>query len=81
MTATSFTIRFVGVSDFRRLPFCLGTYEPLSVYVHIPLCINGRWRAGSVLLAALQQALDQCGGFIAELLAHQLERIFPSSVV
>ncbi len=42
-----------------------------------PLCINGRWRSESVLLAAIQQALDQFGGFIADLLAHQLDRIFP----
>jgi hypothetical protein len=48
-----------------------------SVNGDIPLCINGCWIAGSVLLASLQQAVDQCGGFIAELLAHQLERIFP----
>ena len=48
-----------------------------SVNGDIPLCINERWRAGSFLLAAIQQALDQFGGFIAELLAHQLERIFP----
>ena len=52
-----------------------------SVNGDIRLCINKRWRAGSVLLPAIQQALDQCSGVIAELLAHQLERIFPSSVV
>jgi hypothetical protein len=48
-----------------------------ALWPGLPLWLTGRWIAGSVLLASLQQAVDQCGGFIAELLAHQLERIFP----